>query len=181
MNAVYRTDHVQRAIAFAKMAHTGQVRKYTGDPYYVHPDSVASIVMRSPDHGRDPDVVAAAFLHDVLEDTEATYAELMMWFNHRTAEYVREVTDVSRKIDGNRAARKKIDRDHVAKASPQGKTIKLADLIDNTRSIVRHDPDFAKVYLKEKRLTLGVLKEGCPVLVDHAWTALIQAEKELGQ
>jgi hypothetical protein len=78
------------------------------------------------------------------------------------------LTDVSRPEDGNRAARKAIDLAHTAKASPAAKTIKLADLIDNTRSIVERDPDFAKVYLQEKARLLEVLQEGDPTLMAMA-------------
>jgi (p)ppGpp synthase/HD superfamily hydrolase len=85
-------------------------------------------------------------------------------FGKQVAALVADLTDVSRFEDGNRQARKCIDREHTAKASPDAKTIKLADLIDNTRSIVAHDPDFAKVYLGEKRQLLKVLREGDPVL-----------------
>ena len=74
------------------------------------------------------------------------------------------VTNDSRLTDGNRAARAKIDRDKLAKASPAAMTIKLADLIDNTKSIREYDPAFAKVYIAEKRALLGVLKAGDPTL-----------------
>jgi hypothetical protein len=53
-----------------------------------------------------------------------------------------------------------IDREHATTASPEAKAIKLDDLIGNTRSIVARDPTFAKVSLAEKRLLLGVLREG---------------------
>lgn len=70
------------------------------------------------------------------------------------------LTDVSKKEDGNRKQRKLIDRNQTAMASPEAKTIKLADLISNTKSIVQYDSSFAKVYMAEKRLLLQVLKEG---------------------
>jgi hypothetical protein len=74
---------------------------------------------------------------------------------------VRWLTDVSRPEDGNREIRKRIDREHTAQAPAIVKTIKLADLIDNSRSIIAHDPDFAHVYLREKRLLLDeALREG---------------------
>ena len=66
------------------------------------------------------------------------------------AELVDDLTDVSKPQDGNRATRKELDRQHTAKASPDAKTIKLADLISNSRSIMKDDPNFAKVYMKEK-------------------------------
>lgn len=68
--------------------------------------------------------------------------------------------DVSRPKDGNRAVRKAKDRAHLARASAEGKSIKLADLVSNTRSIVAHDPNFSVVYLREKRALLPFLTEG---------------------
>ena len=81
--------------------------------------------------------------------------------------------------DGNREARKKIDREHIAKASPEAKTIKLADLIHNTQSIVRHDPGFAKIYLAEKELLLKVLKEGNEEMYGIAVSFLEEGKKKL--
>jgi guanosine-3',5'-bis(diphosphate) 3'-pyrophosphohydrolase len=85
-------------------------------------------------------------------------------FGSVVASYVEQLTDVSRPEDGNRAARKAIDLAHTALASPQAHTIKLADLISNTRSIVERDPVFAVTYLAEKRKLLEVLKDGDPNL-----------------
>ena len=78
---------------------------------------------------------------------------------------VLSLTDVSTLFYGNRAVRKAIDLVHTAKASAEAKTVKLADLIDNTKSIFAHDPKFAKVYLKEKALLLEVLEEGDAALM----------------
>ena len=73
---------------------------------------------------------------------------------------VEMLTDISTAHHGLRKHRKAIDREHTAKASSAAKTIKLADTIDNIKSIVAHDPAFAKVYLAEKQLLLEVLREG---------------------
>jgi len=127
-------------IAFATAAHGDQKRKYTGEPYIQHPIEVAEIVKTVTD---DQDVIAAAILHDVVEDTPVTLGGIRIAFGDRVAGFVAEVTDVSRPQDGNRAKRKAMDRDHLAKASPQGQTIKLADLISNAGSILQYDPDFA--------------------------------------
>ncbi|HET8688145.1 MAG TPA: hypothetical protein VFM18_16035, partial [Methanosarcina sp.] len=72
-----------------------------------------------------------------------------------------------------------IDRIHTEYASPQAKTIKLADLIDNTSSIVEHDKDFAKIYLAEKKLLLEVLHDGDMKLWLLAQDILMCAEYEL--
>jgi (p)ppGpp synthase/HD superfamily hydrolase len=89
-------------------------------------------------------------------------------FGRRVEQLVVEVTDVSCSADGNRAARKSLDRGHLAVASPEGQTIKLADLIDNARSIATHDPRFARTYLAEMEALLQVLKRGDPRLLELA-------------
>lgn len=69
-----------------------------------------------------------------------------------------------------------MDRQRLADSSREVQTIKVADLIDNTPSIVQHDPDFARVYLREKRDLLNVLTLADQDLVDRAWTLLREAE-----
>ena len=157
-------DIVRKAQVYAMAAHAavGQKRKYTGEPYIVHPAEVASIVASVP--GSTPDMVAAAWLHDVVEDTGCTFTDIHMAFGIDIATLVGWLTDVSRPEDGKRAVRKAIDRAHTAQAPAEAQTIKLADLISNSKSIVQHDPGFAKTYLEEKRLLLEVLTKGDPEL-----------------
>jgi (p)ppGpp synthase/HD superfamily hydrolase len=152
-------DIVETARVFATAAHTavGQRRKYSGEHYIHHPAAVVEIVSSVP---HTPEMLAAAWLHDVVEDTGVCLDLISSEFGTAVELLVGFLTDVSKPDDGNRAARKAIDREHTAQASPAAKTIKLADLIDNTRSIVAHDPDFARVYLKEKALLLEVLRDG---------------------
>jgi (p)ppGpp synthase/HD superfamily hydrolase len=156
---------IQRAIVFATQAHAGQTRKYTGEPYVNHPVEVMQLVSEVND---DPEVLAAAVLHDVVEDTPATITNIRIGFNARVAALVDDLTDVSKPEDGNRATRKELDRQHTAKASPDAKTVKLADLISNSMSIIKDDPNFAKVYMKEKRALLEVLTEGDATLYKRA-------------
>jgi (p)ppGpp synthase/HD superfamily hydrolase len=150
-----------RAQAFCIAAHcaVGQKRKYTGEDYYLHPIEVAELIQ---EHATSftKEMIVAAHLHDVVEDTQVELSIIAQQFGTVVAAYVEQLTDVSRPEDGNRAARKAIDLAHTARASPQAKTIKLADLVSNTRSIVERDPAFAVTYLAEKRLLLEVLKEG---------------------
>ena len=148
-----------KARLFAEAAHAGinQRRKYTGEPYINHPAAVVELVRSVP---HTPEMIAAAWLHDVLEDTPAGLATIIIEFGAEVAILVNHLTDISQPSQGNRAARKAIDRAHTARASPAAKTIKLADLIDNSRSIVARDPDFARVYIAEKALLLEVLREG---------------------
>lgn len=164
-------DVIVLAHYYARAAHAavGQRRKYTNEPYIVHPVEVASLVRSVTS---DENVIAAALLHDVIEDTKVTPHDLLCVFGLEVVKLVIEVTDVSRPEDGNREVRKAIDRAHLANASPEGQTIKLADLICNTQSIVEHDPKFAKVYLKEKSLLLEVLTRGDKRLYDAAHKTL---------
>ena len=169
-------DIVRKAQVYAMAAHAavGQKRKYTGEPYIVHPAEVASIVASVP--GSTPDMVAAAWLHDVVEDTGCTFTDIHMAFGIDIATLVGWLTDVSKPEDGKRAVRKAIDRAHTAQAPAEAQTIKLADLISNSKSIVQHDPGFAKTYLEEKRLLLEVLTKGDPGLHAQASTyVMVQA------
>ena len=95
------------------------------------------------------------------------------------AQLVADLTDVSRPGDGNRAARKAIDRAHSAQASPRAKTIKLADLTDNCRDICRHDQRFARVFAAEMAALLEVLDEGDERLYRKARRTLDQCAKKL--
>ena len=118
-------------------------------------------------------MLAAAWLHDTVEDTGVGIETIRAEFGPKVAELVGWLTDVSRPDHGNRAARKAVDRAHSAQAPAEAQTIKLADLISNTRSIAEHDPDFAKTYLKEKQLLLEVMTRGDATLIARAQSSCI--------
>lgn len=159
---------VEHARMFAHGAHfaVGQLRKYTNKPYIVHPAEVASIVAQVPDATEE--MIAAAWLHDVVEDTGVTLDQVHLLFGADVAKLVFWLTDASKPEDGNRAARKAIDRAHIAAAPAAAQTVKLADLISNTKSIMAHDEKFAKVYLEEKKLLLEVMTKAHPALMAEA-------------
>lgn len=174
---------IDRALMFARAAHEAkdQRRKYTGEPYIVHPMAVATIVASVP---HTDDMVAAALLHDTVEDTHVTLEDIESEFGEEVAELVFWLTDISKPTDGNRSVRKALDRAHIGQAAMAAKTIKLADLIDNTKSIVSNDPAFARVYLREKAALLEVLRDGDPLLwhqakelVEISWATLDQHDK----
>jgi len=119
-------------------------------------------------------------LHDTVEDTEATHHQIEAAFGVNVADLVYQLTDISHPGDGNRAHRKAMDRAHLAEASSRAKTIKLADLIDNTRDICRHDEKFARVYVQEVAALLLVLKEGDTRLYSQAQKALSKCCDKLG-
>jgi (p)ppGpp synthase/HD superfamily hydrolase len=153
------------AIDIARRAHNGQLRKYTNEAYITHPFAVAGLVASIT---TDDDMIVAAILHDVVEDSPIKIETIYGIFNKRIGDMVADLTDVSKKSDGNRTVRKRIDREHTARASKEAKTIKLADLIDNTKTIVPFDPNFAKIYMKEKQLLLEVLQDGDETLFNLA-------------
>jgi hypothetical protein len=95
-------------------------------------------------------------------------------------ELVKELTDVSRPGDGNRAVRKAIDRQHTAGASRRAKTIKLADVIDNCQDICRHDPRFGRVYIGEMRALMEVLGEGDRSLFEKASRIMAECAAKIG-
>lgn len=163
---------------FAAGAHSAvaQRRKYTGEDYIQHPYRVAQLVQMVTN---DENMIAAAWLHDVVEDTSVTIEQIRTVFGADVAALVADLTDVATRTDGNRAARVAINRQHTASASARAKTIKLADLIDNTDDIVSHDPKFARVYLAEKSELLQVLCEGNAELWRMAYEQVADGLKEL--
>jgi (p)ppGpp synthase/HD superfamily hydrolase len=161
----------QRALEFATLAHFGQSRKYTGEPYIVHPVAVAEIV-RGVRH--TPEMIAAAYLHDVVEDCGIPHQKIESVFGPDVANFVYWLTDISKPWDGNRSARKNMDRNHIERAPAEAQTIKLADLIDNTKSIKERDPDFWKVYRLEKIALLDVIDRGDPELMARARALVVE-------
>lgn len=164
---------------FARIAHgiIGQKRKYSGARYTVHTEAVNKTVMK---HGGTSAQGQASHLHDYSEDVvtklEAegrliTLAILQFLYRHLFSHYVRhlafELTDQfsSEKMPNvNRKTRKTMEAERIAKISDDAKTIKLADLLDNSESIVKDDPDFAITYLKEKAAMMKGLRGGNPAL-----------------
>ena len=149
----------------------GQRRKYTNVAYWTHPVAVTAIVKTVTD---DENILAAALLHDVVEDTAVTVDTLEQLFNPTVAALVAAVTKVSKSSDGNRAARLELERQHLAKASNDAKTIKLADILDNLSNIVSLDPDFARIYIQEKQRLLPSLEGGHPELFKKVQTFITQ-------
>lgn len=141
-----------RALALATWHHRGTTRKYTGEPYINHPIAVAEILLR---YGvTDQEVLAAALLHDCLEDESAiTGGVLSSWLlqDHCGARVLRWVELLSNTEKGNRAQRKAAAAQRIAGAPWQVQAIKLADILDNCKDIASCDPDFAETYIEEKR------------------------------
>jgi len=175
----FLSDLVQRAQSFATQAHQriNQRRKYTNAPYTDHLAATAKLVATVTD---DPMTIAAAWLHDAVEDTPVTIQDLQREFGEEVAQLVLELTDISTPSEGNRATRKAIDLRHLAAASSRAKTVKLADLINNCTDVTKHDARFAVVYLQEMAALLEVLKEGHQDLYVLAHKTQSRCSKKIG-
>lgn len=169
---------VEKAKMLATIAHDGQVRKYTFEPYINHCEEVAHILTCHAPHLED-EVYAAAWMHDVVEDTPITIDMVELLLGYHIATFVDDLTDCPLSA-GNREQRKRFDRHRLRYSSSEAKTIKCADLISNTKSIVEHDPNFARVYLKEKELLLREALIGADIgIYQMAFESLERAKRIL--
>ncbi len=146
---------VVKALAFAERAHAGQQRKFTGEPYINHPLAVLALVRSVP---HTIEMECAALLHDTVEDTGASIEQIVQLFGGTVAQYVAALTNDLAALD--RAAREHATLSRLAAAPREVKTIKLADVIDNTYSVAERDAAFAVSYMREKRRVLEVLRDG---------------------
>lgn len=156
-------DLAFKAMEFARQAHAKQVRKYTGNPYADHLAEVAGIVATVQHEFMVPPgvMLAVAWLHDCVEDQGVSLQEIDDRFGCTVAIGVSGLSDLE---EGNRAERKAASRARLADCTSWIQTIKCADLISNTSSIVMHDPKFAVTYLAEKRALLDVMTKADPRL-----------------
>jgi (p)ppGpp synthase/HD superfamily hydrolase len=128
---------ILRAIDFAARKHRDQRRKDEGaSPYINHPISV-SLLLAERGGIADAEVLAAAILHDTLEDTDTTSKELEAAFGTRIRKLVEEVTDDKRLP---KARRKELQIDHASQLSPDAVLIKLGDKISNVLDVTHSPP-----------------------------------------
>lgn len=172
-------DKLERSELLASTAHyaIGQRRKYTNHLYIVHPAEVVIILKKAGII--DPVILGAAWLHDVVEDTEITLEFIQYNVCHSIANVVEMVTDISRPEDGNREYRKMLDRQHYLQADYRGKTVKLADCLSNGKDIEKNDRDFSVVYFKEIKLLLPYLKGGNTILFKQVEKMIYEYENRV--
>lgn len=169
--------NIDQAREFAAKAHATQKRNYTGEPYFNHVEEVAELLKA---RGFPWYVVAAGYLHDTIEDTPVTYVDIRNHFGENVAELVLMVTDPTIGRPEVRAVRKRMEARYLAGASNYGQSIKLADLISNTKDVVDLAPlSFAKKYIPEKRAVIDVLVNGHYTLYRQAYASLVAAEARL--
>ena len=151
MRSVLAHSLVQRAAKFARAKHKYQ-KRLNGEPYFVHPEAVAKNVAKWTNN---PKVVAAAYLHDVIEDTGCDYEILKKHFSSKVADYV---AMLSRDFRKPKKASLIEFRNTLRKASGEVKLIAAADIHDNVRS--EASPDFMRKYFEKTLKTLPYLKAG---------------------
>ena len=158
---------ILKAREFAEKAHAGVYRKgSSGEPYFYHPERVAASLAAV---GLPDAVVAAGYLHDVVEDCPISNAEIAAEFGADVAALVAEVTKpVLPKLPGNKAWRKAMEAEHLAKASYYGASIKLADIADNAVGMDLVGPDFVARYKPELLAKVAIVSHGHPELLAKA-------------
>ena len=179
---------LEQVTAFADKAHGDQQRKYAPERYIEHPKRVMHTCQS---FSTSLPLLAAALLHDVLEDTPVTREEIESFLGpllgeketKLTMQYVVELTDrfvKSTYPNMNRRTRKAKELKRLEKISPGAQTIKYADIIDNIKAIGEMDGDFAPVYLHECRAILKKLDKGHPVLYEEAKKRVEEELQSLG-
>ena len=136
-NKPLNTDLLDRAILFAVRAHAGTERRGKGFPYIVHPMEAMEIVATMT---ADQELLAAAALHDTVEDTDVTVEQLRADFGDRIAELVAAESDAF--VEGvseedSWHARKQAAIDRLARAPHDAKMVALGDKLSNMRAIAR--------------------------------------------
>ena len=141
-NNPLNTELLDRAIIFAVHAHAGTERRGKGYPYIVHPMEGVEIVATMT---ADQELLAAAALHDTVEDTEVTVEQIRAEFGDRVASLVADESEEQPEGMSEEESwhdRKRAAINHLAKASHDAKIVALGDKLSNIRAIAR---DYAEI------------------------------------
>lgn len=153
-------NQVVGPLELAARYHAGQMRKWGNPPlpYITHPLSVAALVA---EFDNEPDVLAAAVCHDVLEDTDCSRDELLSAIGERACGVVLALTNF--KVYGlNRAAQKALDRESLSLCGSITHLVKACDRLHNLLSLADAPESFRTMYLAESRLLFDVLADSLP-------------------
>lgn len=139
-------DIVDIAKTVAVEAHKNQVRKSDGSPYIFHPEAVASVLAEA---GFGETVVAAAWVHDVLEDTEVSEVELRQKLGEEVVDIVRGVSE-DKSLEWKK--RKEVYIERVVASGESVKAVSVADKIHNTLSLIdAHSAHGPSIWTKFRR------------------------------
>lgn len=156
---------VTLAREIATKAHEGVVRKWVtsdahpnGVPYITHPTRIAERVQRL--RSATDVMVAAAWLHDVVEDTKLPHEQIIDACGVQTYYLVLELTNPSKQLlKANRQLKKEVDRYHIERVSSEAKLIKLIDRTDNLCESLTAPESFRKKYIPESDALVLILKD----------------------
>lgn len=171
------------AMIFAREKHKDQVRKYTCEPYFNHLAEVVAIsqtvLYRAVEEYREK-FIAVAWLHDIIEDTDIkdTPFIIISLFGDDIFNGVFMLSDLEQ---GNRKHRKELSRNRLGSSPGWIQTIKCADLISNATSIIKHDPEFAKVFCSESVALLDVMDKADSRLRNMAYSVVCNENREMSK
>lgn len=151
---------VEKAEKFAKEKHNGEIRRFSGEPYFNHVKRVSENIKKYKKSHRSEELVAAAFLHDTLEDTNTDYKELKENFGELIASLVKELSNNEEEIEHSSKksylAEKMADPEQM---SSWGLCLKLSDRLDNISDLDKTNPEFRKRYIDETLYIIKTLEE----------------------
>ena len=172
-------DAPHRRIAAAQMyaleKHACQKRR-DGSPYVAHPFRVAES-LRSIGGVTDPEVVMAALMHDLIEDTDVEYDDLLSRFGRRVADLVATLSGDMRLPQPARRA-EVIER--ARHAGVEVKTIRLADRLDNLLDMAGFSDARKREYVEGSEQTLAACRDANPALEEALERAIARLRRELG-
>lgn len=166
-----------QALADAELWHGDQKRKFSGAPYWVHPRQVSCLLARAGIE--DIELLIAAMLHDVYEDTKfdilKVRSEIINRYGRRVHGIVYELTND--KEGATRAERMRREAERHAFISDDAKTVRCGDIISNLSDRQPEALSFMKVYVPEKIAVMNSIQSGAdPVMVAWAWRAITEAK-----
>jgi guanosine-3',5'-bis(diphosphate) 3'-pyrophosphohydrolase len=174
------TRDLLRAVGFAAEKHRDHRRKgETAAPYINHPIAVA-VQLAEAGMEKETDLLMAAILHDVVEDTETTFEELKEEFGANVAGIVMEVTDDKSLQEKER---KRIAVETIGKKSEAARLLKLSDLIANVYDVIHHPPhwsaDRKRRYFDWSESVAGAIRGIHPGLERQLGELLVQGRRQL--
>ena len=143
---------IQEALQFATEKHKGQIRKFDKKNYVEHPKSVAKIIKENKESKKINELVAAAILHDTLEDTNTTEQELRNYFGELVTSLVKELATEEKEKE--KLGKKEYLAKKMTDMSSWGLVIKLADRLDNVSDLNTSPKEFKKKYAEETEFIL---------------------------
>jgi (p)ppGpp synthase/HD superfamily hydrolase len=135
---------IKKARDFAELHHRNETRKFSSSPYFVHPGNVAKLM---EEFKQTPEIIAAAYLHDIIENTTITYEDLLREFGKKVADLDLELTSDKNACDKSTKAQYLSKKMQIM--SQDALTIKLGDRLDNVSRLFEADESFRNRYVKE--------------------------------